>query len=177
MSKKKNKWSFIDLDDSDFGTLENKNEHANYETNTNFTLSDLKNESSNLSNKKQINYEVNYDDILYDDENKKEIIKEFFVNDKKNKNLKPRATIKTYNEALKKQENLQKEISNGENVEDEKIKKFLSVKEKLDVKTNIYLKSSVVIKLRELEEKTNESRSSIINRLIEIALKKIDEEN
>ncbi|MDE6082523.1 MAG: hypothetical protein K2F52_01435 [Malacoplasma sp.] len=86
------------------------------------------------------------------------------------KNLKPRSTIKTYNEALKNQEN-----NKSENYfEEDKIKQFLNVREKLEVKTNIYLKNSIVIKLKELEERTNESRSSIINKLIEMALKNIE---
>ncbi len=143
-------------------------------------------------------YEVNYDDILNDKEvvdkkdvmesffEKKDPIKDLFTSEPKSKknfdnlnksdenklykNLKPRSTIKTYNEAIKKQE-----INKSENYfEEDKIKQFLYVKEKLEVKTNIYLKSSIVIKLKELEERTNESRSSIINKLIEMALKSIE---
>lgn len=213
--KKKQKWSFVDLDDKDFETINKEQENNKEEQNLNINLHDLKNESKKnneikeekkdiventtslteedfepikkVQTKKIINYEVNYDDILKPEENeKKEIIKELFeqkkdVNKKNNnnddenkefKNLKPRNTLKTYNEALKKQEDVSVEKTN---FEEEKIKQFLTVKEKLDIKTNIYLKSSVVIKLRELEEKTNESRSSIINKLIEIALKTIEQ--
>lgn len=56
-----------------------------------------------------------------------------------------------------------------------KIKDLISFKEKLDIKTNIYLKSSIVIKLKELENRTNESRSSIINKLLEYAIKNMEE--
>lgn len=143
-------------------------------------------------------YEVDYDDIIHPEKakeskllenlfEKKDPIKELFstkndVNtttetlnvdesDKRYSNLKPRSTLKTYNEAIKNQ------ATNAEtnHFEENKIKQFLNIKEKLEVKTNIYLKNSIVIKLKELEERTNESRSSIINKLIEIALKNIEE--
>lgn len=52
---------------------------------------------------------------------------------------------------------------------------FFKEKEKLDVKTNIYLKKDNYLKIEELYKKTGNSRSSIINKLIEIALNKIDE--
>ncbi|MCF0217483.1 MAG: hypothetical protein HUJ42_00350 [Malacoplasma sp.] len=160
---------------------------------------------SNISPKR--NYEVNYDDILNDNQDKKtteiignlfkkeDPIKELFStksqpetisnsdlesednnhnnnnNNNSLKNLKPRSTLVTYNEAIKKQEKLNTESTH---FEENKIKQYLTIKEKLDVKTNIYLKSSVVVKLKELEDRTNESRSSIINKLIEIALKNIE---
>lgn len=144
-------------------------------------------------------YEVNYDDILNPQKvektktiedlfEKKDPIKELFSqnnqsqnlesgennlesSEKKYSNLKPRSTVRTYNEAIKNQE-----VNTETNhFEENKIKQFLNVREKLEVKTNIYLKNSIVIKLKELEERTNESRSSIINKLIEIALKNIEE--
>ena len=143
-------------------------------------------------------YEVDYDDIIHPEKakeskllenlfEKKDPIKELFStkndlntttetlnvdeSDKRYSNLKPRSTLKTYNEAIKNQ------ATNAEtnHFEENKIKQFLNIKEKLEVKTNIYLKNSIVIKLKELEERTNESRSSIINKLIEIALKNIEE--
>lgn len=145
------------------------------------------------STERKINYEVNYDDILVD-EPKKQVLKELFEfnnneqlhksnqnnytsykeyrqSENEYKNLKPRSTTKTFNEAIRNQERMKQSTAFEEN----KIKQFLTVKEKLDVKTNIYLKSSIVIKLKELEERTNESRSSIINKLIEIALKHMEE--
>ncbi len=212
MNKKKNKWSFVDLDDKDFETISNqmeadeKKEVEKQDNDLNFklTLNDLKTKddwkenTTNVSeedfeplkkienkNNRKINYEVNYDDIL-DNDNRKIVNELFseekpkqpnlFINEngeKEYRNLKPRGTLKTYNEALKRQEN---NINENHTFGENKIKQFLTVKEKLDVKTNIYLKSSIVIKLRELEERTNESRSSIINKLIEIALKTIEEE-
>lgn len=224
---KKQKWSFVDLDDKDFETI-NNNVQKDEKDLLNINLNDLKNEvapkqeepkketivvskeeeqakevkeekeqivenTSTLTEEdfgpikkvatKKINYEVNYDDILEPEKsNDRKIISELFekkeepkkISNSQNpdfKNLKPRSTLKTYNEALKKQEKKEEET---QTFEDDKIKQFLTVKEKLDIKTNIYLKSSVVLKLRELEEKTNESRSSIINKLIEIALKSME---
>lgn len=214
MSKKKNKWSFVDLDDKDFDSL-SKPEKSE-DSLSNLTINDLKKENvktktevetkkvevqqeekevvefnknkneSNLISTNQSRFEVNYDDILYKDEDKSKTINELFSEEKEKKpnvvinengekeyrNLKPRDTLKTYNEALKNQE---KQISANHSFGEDKVKQFLTVKEKLDVKTNIYLKSSIVVKLRELEERTNESRSSIINKLIEMALKNMEE--
>lgn len=208
MSKKKQKWSFVDLDDKDFETIE-KEKQEKEEFNTNITLHDLKTEKQKDQNEnwkqetnlteedfkplqeverkpeRKINYEVNYDDILYEDDKKSQIAKELFSEDKpklpnvyidengeKNyRNLKPRQTTKTYNQALQNQEEQIKAIHS---FQENKVKELLTIKEKLDVKTNIYLKSSIVIKLKELEERTNESRSSIINKLIEIALKNME---
>lgn len=158
---------------------------------------EIDNKNNQVTEKKV--YEVNYDDILNESVpqknkevidsliEKKDPIKELFNTKEEKeisqnsedseqetkvyKNLKPRSTVKTYNEALKKQEQRQVDVHFEEN----KIKQFLNVREKLEVKTNIYLKNSIVIKLSELEARTNESRSSIINKLIEIALKTIEE--
>ncbi|MGL5591717.1 MAG: hypothetical protein ACRDCF_03245 [Mycoplasmoidaceae bacterium] len=57
----------------------------------------------------------------------------------------------------------------------EKTSVFFKEKEKLDVKTNIYLKKDNYARIEELYKSTGNSRSSIINKLIEIALNKIDE--
>ncbi|MGL4358086.1 MAG: hypothetical protein ACRCSY_05235 [Cetobacterium sp.] len=57
----------------------------------------------------------------------------------------------------------------------EKVDVFFKEKEKLDVKTNIYLKKDNYARIEELYKSTGNSRSSIINKLIEIALNKIDE--
>lgn len=56
-----------------------------------------------------------------------------------------------------------------------KIDAFFKEKEKLDVKTNIYLKKENYLKIEEIYKSTGNSRSSIINKLIEIALNKIGE--
>lgn len=177
--------------DSDKKTIE-----TNSSNNSENNLQNNNTNSSTSTTKKV--YEVNYDDILEKPVNeekqkiidnlvdKKDPIKELFntkeekqeeslneedLENKTYKNLKPRSTVKTYNEAIKRQEQRQVDVHFEEN----KIKQFLNVKEKLEVKTNIYLKNSIVIKLSELEARTNESRSSIINKLIEIALKTIEE--
>lgn len=178
----------LDSDEKTIETNSSNNSENNLQNN---------NTNSSTSTTKKV-YEVNYDDILEKPVNeekqkiidnlvdKKDPIKELFntkeekqeeslneedLENKTYKNLKPRSTVKTYNEAIKRQEQRQVDVHFEEN----KIKQFLNVKEKLEVKTNIYLKNSIVIKLSELEARTNESRSSIINKLIEIALKTIEE--
>ena len=190
--KKKQKWSFVDLDDKDFEEINKIDYTIENSKDKNITLEDLKKEKNidkknswlnetNLSKEdfepikkfeKKIEYNVDYQDVLEEKESleKSEIIKKFFVQNENQNNLKPRNTTRTFNQAVKNIEH-----SENKSFGDEKIKQFLTVKEKLDVKTNIYLKSSIVIKLKELEERTNESRSSIINKLIEIALKNIEE--
>lgn len=190
--KKKQKWSFVDLDDKDFEEINKIDSTIENSKDKNITLEDLKKEKNidkknswlnetNLSKEdfepikkfeKKIEYNVDYQDVLEEKESleKSEIIKKFFVQNENQNNLKPRNTTRTFNQAVKNIEH-----SENKSFGDEKIKQFLTVKEKLDVKTNIYLKSSIVIKLKELEERTNESRSSIINKLIEIALKNIEE--
>ncbi|BAC43799.1 hypothetical protein D8X55_00545 [Malacoplasma penetrans] len=180
--------------------LENDNQQpSSVENNNKIEVQNTETDNKNNQVTEKKVYEVNYDDILNDSVpqknkevidsliEKKDPIKELFntKEEKENpqnsedseqetkvyKNLKPRSTVKTYNEALKKQEQRQVDVHFEEN----KIKQFLNVREKLEVKTNIYLKNSIVIKLSELEARTNESRSSIINKLIEIALKTIEE--
>ncbi|MGL4647230.1 MAG: hypothetical protein ACRCVI_00705 [Mycoplasmoidaceae bacterium] len=54
---------------------------------------------------------------------------------------------------------------------------FFKEKEKLDIKTNIYLKKDNYQKIEQIYKNTGNSRSSIINKLIEIALGKIEEDN
>lgn len=166
----------------------NKRNEDTWIENTSLSKEDFQPFTKIEKNERKINYEVNFDDILNENSNNK-ILNSFYDNNQKSdfnkinnqnfknnnnneyRNLKPRNTTKTFNEALRNQERMMQQTSFEEN----KIKQFLTIKEKLDVKTNIYLKSSIVIKLKELEEKTNESRSSIINKLIEIALKNMEE--
>ncbi|MGL4616712.1 MAG: hypothetical protein ACRCUM_00580 [Mycoplasmoidaceae bacterium] len=56
-----------------------------------------------------------------------------------------------------------------------KVEIFFKEKEKLDVKTNIYLKKDNYARIEEIYKTTGNSRSSIINKLIEIALNKIND--
>lgn len=147
---------------------------------------DLGNEE--VKNVKKINYEIDYSE--YDDVNDKQKVSNFsrpnnyekVYHDEKRTQLKTYSSIlnekdsneiNRYNETLENQENLSGTM--GSTFSPNKIKDLISFKEKLDVKTNIYLKSSVVIKLKELEKRTNESRSSIINKLLEFAIKNMEE--
>lgn len=146
--------------------------------------------SENVEKKEKIiNYDIDYSEYDNDD---KEIKK-----DEKDNNISSnlgfsqnstRTQLRTYSSVLE-----EKELSNHNykhNLDDvhqnlsgtmastfspNKIKDLISFKEKLDIKTNIYLKSSIVIKLKELEKRTNESRSSIINKLLEYAIKSMEE--
>lgn len=141
-----------------------------------------------VKNVKKINYEIDYSE--YDDVNDKQKVSNFsrpnnyekVYHDEKRTQLKTYSSIlnekdlneiNRYNETLENQENLSGTM--GSTFSPNKIKDLISFKEKLDVKTNIYLKSSVVIKLKELEKRTNESRSSIINKLLEFAIKNMEE--
>lgn len=157
--KNKKKFEFIDLSDDNF--VENK-----VIPSISTKDSNKKYEQENISNnviKKE--YNINYEDIFLETQ--------YNIERKKKKNilnLKPRSNLKSYNIAAK---NLNKR-ENESLFNDEKIKEIITIKEKLDIKTNIYLKSSLVIKLKALEELTNESRSAIINKLLEIALKNIE---
>lgn len=54
------------------------------------------------------------------------------------------------------------------------INKFISVKEKLEIKTNIYLKPNLVLKIKKICDETGNSRSSIINKLLELAIKEFE---
>lgn len=51
------------------------------------------------------------------------------------------------------------------------INKLIQVKEKLEVKTNIYLKSDLVRRIKRMCDETGNSRSAIINKLLEYAIK------
>lgn len=82
-----------------------------------------------------------------------------------------KTVIRTFNESLNYQSN------NGDSNEfsnNPKANELFSSKEKLDVKTNIYLKPKLVFKIKELVDKTGESRSSVINKLIEFALEEME---
>lgn len=84
----------------------------------------------------------------------------------KSKNLEV-TKLKTFNETLNSTQTIVEEFNSN------KIQQFFTTKEKLDVKTNIYLKPNLVHEIQVLSKKTGESRSAIINKLIEHALKDI----
>lgn len=144
--------------------------------------------------KRVINYDIDYSE--YEDSSNKQqnnpIKKNINISSTTSdyinfqKNDKVRTQLKTYSSVLEKDlESKYDDIGNnhhqvlsgtmGSNFSPNKIKDLISFKEKLDVKTNIYLKSSIVVKLKELEKRTNESRSSIINKLLEYAIKNMEE--
>lgn len=142
---------------------------------------------------KKINYEVDYSE--YDDgvdnklnsnnssrSNDMNLEKNHYETNEKRTQLRTYSSVldekdlnrtNNYNEMSHNQENLSSTM--GSTFSPNKIKDLISFKEKLDVKTNIYLKSSIVVKLKELEKRTNESRSSIINKLLEFAIKNMEE--
>lgn len=60
------------------------------------------------------------------------------------------------------------------NIKQTDINKFISVKEKLEIKTNIYLKPNLVLKIKKICDETGNSRSSIINKLLELAIKEFE---
>lgn len=124
-------------------------------------------EKNNVNNNSIEEYKSKYDiHIDYDSEipikqqikQQQEIIK---TSNSENK-------LKTFNESL----NSSAQINNEE-FNTSKIQQFFTTKEKLDVKTNIYLKPNLVNEIQMLSKKTGESRSAIINKLIEHALKDI----
>lgn len=134
------------------------------------SFNDKKNEFNAEELKEKIfeeKYESKYDiNIDYDSDVP---IKQQIKEQQKSNNLGSSQTkMKTFNETIN---------SNTEIIDQEfnssKIQKFFTTKEKLDVKTNIYLKPNLVNEIQLLVKKTGESRSAIINKLIEHALKDI----
>lgn len=106
-------------------------------------------------------------DIAEKNETSKPIFNERPVEERNSKTV-----IRTFNESLNYQtnnENKTNELSNNS-----KANELFSSKEKLDVKTNIYLKPKLVFKIKELVDRTGESRSSVINKLIEFALEEME---
>lgn len=83
-----------------------------------------------------------------------------------------KTVIRTFNESLSYQSN--NENQGNDFPSNSKASQLFSSKEKLDVKTNIYLKPKLVFKIKELVDKTGESRSSVINKLIEFALEEME---
>lgn len=179
---------------SDDNAFVNKN--ANFVNNA----GDLSQDAlENTSRKKRvINYDIDYSEYEDSDINDKQqnnsVKKNVNVSTPSSdyinfhqKNDRFKTQLKTYSSVLEKdlenkyssgiENNYQQTLSGtmGSNFSPNKIKDLISFKEKLDVKTNIYLKSSIVVKLKELEKRTNESRSSIINKLLEYAIKNMEE--
>ncbi len=60
------------------------------------------------------------------------------------------------------------------NISNESLNGFFDVKEKLDVKTNIYIKKWIYDEIEQIHKRTNISRSSVINKLLEHALKELN---
>lgn len=84
-------------------------------------------------------------------------------------------TIHTFNETVQMNNNpniVNQQVQTN-TFDNNKIQHFFTAKEKLDVKTNIYLKPNLVNQIQALSKQTGESRSAIINKLIEHALKDI----
>ena len=97
----------------------------------------------------------------------KRIFKEKPIEERNSKTV-----IRTFNESLSYQSN--NENQSNDFPSNSKANQLFSSKEKLDVKTNIYLKPKLVFKIKELVDKTGESRSSVINKLIEFALEEME---
>lgn len=97
----------------------------------------------------------------------KQIFKEKPIEERNSKTV-----IRTFNESLSYQSN--NENQGNDFPSNSKASELFSSKEKLDVKTNIYLKPKLVFKIKELVDKTGESRSSVINKLIEFALEEME---
>lgn len=97
----------------------------------------------------------------------KRIFKEKPIEERNSKTV-----IRTFNESLSYQSN--NENHGNDFPSNSKASELFSSKEKLDVKTNIYLKPKLVFKIKELVDKTGESRSSVINKLIEFALEEME---
>ncbi|MGL5246104.1 MAG: hypothetical protein ACRC8C_00885 [Mycoplasmoidaceae bacterium] len=159
----KRKFKFIDLADDDYIEEEIVNQKDPYNVNI-------------MENKKVLEKEIIEDETI-----KKEEEEEIKESEKTEMIIEPKILhveeIKNIpdskHEILENKRNVKKneEIKNKNG----KIDLFFKEKEKLDVKTNIYLKKDNYERIEELYKSTGNSRSSIINKLIEIALNKIDE--
>lgn len=174
-----------DVNNSKLESLPNKIQIDSQSKNEILTeLNDLveENKSFPIKNESKNEYFSDYSDII--DENEKEIVKEIkkepifnyskpSISKKSNSfnqyQISNKSKIKSYNEFVNEIE------PKKYNFNEEKIEKIISFKEKLDVKTNIYLKASIVDKIKEIQDRTNESRSSIINKLLELALKRFED--
>lgn len=145
-------------------TIENKNVNLNHLNENNNVEKIIKNK---IENSKVEEYQSKYDiNIDYDSEIP---IKQQIKQQQSNKlNNTENNKIRTFNETLN--NTIQ---TNNDEFNSNKIQQFFTTKEKLDVKTNIYLKPNLVSEIQILAKKTGESRSAIINKLIEHALKDI----
>lgn len=183
---KKKKFSFFDLSDDAFFTQEEKKENNNLddqkvkeEIKTNDTsrineavevFSKTQVVEQNIDNNKTIN-EAKIDDNLYPK------VEEFV--EKKNEDI---TTHDTLNNTFKIEENKQEETKIEYKIEEPKTEQVLrdvnpkinslfDVEEKLDVKTNIYIKKWIYNEVEKIHLSTGKSRSAVINKLLEYALK------
>ncbi len=74
---------------------------------------------------------------------------------------------------IQEQPNIQPIQNTRTRISDNSLNGFFDVKEKLDVKTNIYIKKWIYDEIEQIHKKTNISRSSVINKLLEHALKEL----
>lgn len=148
MDNKKKKFSFIDLSD-DFSLLDEK-ETINKNNS---------NDNSVVFEKNDNNQENNYE---------KEGISLNKSHDTKSDDL--------IIENTKKIDNIQ-ETNNNVKISSKKINNLFHKKEKLDVKTNIYLKKWIYDEIEKIYKETGKSRSAIINKLLEMYLNEMSKEN
>ncbi|WPL39578.1 hypothetical protein [Malacoplasma iowae] len=149
----------IDINYDDDEPVKNNTSSNNVDTSKNNEV-----ENKTFANDDQNKSNIN---IVEKNETSKPIFNERPVEERNSKTI-----IRTFNESLNYQtnnENKTNELSNNS-----KANELFSSKEKLDVKTNIYLKPKLVFKIKELVDRTGESRSSVINKLIEFALEEME---
>ncbi|KFB07739.1 hypothetical protein [Malacoplasma iowae] len=149
----------IDINYDDDEPVKNNTSSNNVDTSKNNEV-----ENKTFANDDQNKSNIN---IAEKNETSKPIFNERPVEERNSKTV-----IRTFNESLNYQtnnENKKNELSNNS-----KANELFSSKEKLDVKTNIYLKPKLVFKIKELVDRTGESRSSVINKLIEFALEEME---
>lgn len=131
------------------------------------TVNDFQNHNSNVNNIEMIN-QNEVISMVDKAVNIGEESNNYLKNNLIEENKKSSQEFKTFNQIINNVDN-----KNESNLNNDKISNNFNVKEKLDVKTNIYLKQNLVFQIQEISKKTGESRSSVINRLIEIALKEM----
>lgn len=107
--------------------------------------------------------------IVPDQFNTVEPEKSTFIEQNKERSFNKVSQLKTFNESVKANFNEDFKLS----FKEEKLNNFFVQKERLDIKTNIYLKQKLVEQINYLSKKLGESRSLVINKLIEHALKDI----
>lgn len=131
------------------------------------SVNNFQNDNNNVNNIEMIN-QSEVISMVDKAVNTHEESKNYLKNDLLEESKKSSQEFKTFNQIINNVDN-----KNESNLNNDKISNNFNVKEKLDVKTNIYLKQNLVFQIQEISKKTGESRSSVINRLIEIALKEM----